>query len=237
MHSNRYTITFALVICVSCGVLLAVVAETLRPAIEKNEKFDIRRNILKATGILEDHPQATPETMTQLYEKHIREIVINLDGNQVPGKTPSETDFKKEKELLPVYLRMDGDTVKAYCFPVSGKGLWSQIEGYLALGNDADHIKGITFYKHGETPGLGGEISTEEYTDQFKGKTIFDDSGNMVSITIAKGKIPESMPEDHKKHMVDGISGATLTGKGINVFLAEDLKKYEPYLRQIRKQG
>jgi len=126
--------------------------------------------------------------------------------------------------------------VTAYILPISGKGLWSTVYGYLALEQDGITIKGITFYKHGETPGLGGEIDKDWFKDSFKGKKIASPSGELVSVTIVKGKVIDRVPSEEAYHCVDGISGATLTGNGINQFLKADLLKYEPYLKQIRQE-
>ena len=88
---------------------------------------------------------------------------------------------------------------------------------------------GITFYKHGETPGLGGEIDKDWFTSNFVGKQIFNPSGKLVSIQIVKGTVDESRAEAY--HQVDGISGATLTTKGMNIFIEQDLKNYLPFFK------
>jgi Na+-transporting NADH:ubiquinone oxidoreductase subunit C len=107
--------------------------------------------------------------------------------------------------------------------------------GYLALQSDGETVMGITFYKHGETPGLGGEVEAAWFTDNFKGKKIFDGSGNLTSITIWKGAVPNDMPEQKRVHVVDGISGATMTGSSVNIFLKDDLKRYESFLQAVRR--
>jgi Na+-transporting NADH:ubiquinone oxidoreductase subunit C len=234
MHSNRYTMIFALAVCVSCSVLLAIAAESLKPTIQRNMKFDIQRNILSATGLLEDVPTATREEIEKLYVDRIEGNVVDGDGKIVPGKTPESLDRKIDAALYPVYLRKDNGRITAYCLPIAGKGLWSTIYGYIALKEDATTVKGLTFYKHGETPGLGGEVEKEWFTKGFKDKTIFNSEGEFTPITVAKGKVLEALSADKKLHTVDGISGATLTGNGINFFLEEDLTKYLPYLKRIR---
>ena len=118
--------------------------------------------------------------------------------------------------------------------PVSGKGLWSTIYGYLALQTDLSTISGITFYKHGETPGLGGEIEKEWFTNNFKGKKIRDDNGVLTSVKVVKGKVIAGNPKEI--HEVDGISGATLTGRGVANFLKVELKKYEPFFAKIEAE-
>ena len=93
-------------------------------------------------------------------------------------------------------------------------------------------MKGIRFYKHGETPGLGGEVEKDWFTNNFVGKKITDKNGLLVSIQSVKGQVDSSSPDSY--HQVDGISGATMTTKGLNEFLMNDLKKYDSYFQKIR---
>lgn len=120
-----------------------------------------------------------------------------------------------------------GDKVEAYIMPIEGYGLWDMMYGYLALAPDLNTIKGIRFYNHKETPGLGGEAEKPWFTSQYTGKKILDENGELVSIKVAKAKATGP-------YEVDGISGATLTGKGITEFMKEDLMRYEPYFKTLR---
>ena len=105
--------------------------------------------------------------------------------------------------------------------------------GYFAIEPDASTAKGITFYKHKETPGLGAEVDKDWFKNNFIGKKFIDDSGNLVSIEVIKGFVSDKDP--NAKHKVDGISGATVTGNGLTTLLKADLQKYEPYFAKIRK--
>lgn len=234
MHSNAYTIGFALAVCVTCSVILALTAGGLKPLIEQNETLDIQRNILKALDLYHTDDDLSQDAVQSLYEQRVEGFVVNPDGTIVPGKNPAEIDPDTDGNLLPVFARMDDGTITGYCIPISGMGLWSTLYGYLALQNDGETVMGITFYKHGETPGLGGEVDAEWFTSNFIGKKIFDDAGNLTSITVAKGAISKDVPPEKKQHMVDGISGATMTGNGINDFLKADLEKYSPFLNTVR---
>jgi len=233
MHSNTYTVVFSLVVCVTCSVLLALTAGGLKPIIEKNEVFDIHRNILKAVDLYNKEDNASHEQIENTYIEKIRGIVIDETGKLIPGKDPSEINPDTEKNLLPLFARLDGKDVSAYCIPISGKGLWSTLYGYIAIENDGETVMGITFYKHGETPGLGAEVASDWFTSNFKGKKIFDSDGVLTSITVAKGTASADS-EEALSHMVDGISGATMTGNGVNVFLLSNLKQYEPVLKNLR---
>ncbi len=112
--------------------------------------------------------------------------------------------------------------------PVRGKGLWGPIWGYMALESDLNTISGAVFDHKGETPGLGAEINTDWFQEPFTGKTIFDESGKFVSITVVKGGADPSDP-----HGVDGISGGTITSKGLEEMLADCLAGYVNHFQEI----
>jgi len=237
MRSNTYTFTFTLAVCVGCSLFVSLAAIGLRPQQELNYKVDRQRNILRSVGLPEstDH-RLSPAEVQQLFRERIQGIVVDTNGNIVAGRKPEDVDPEKEPDLLPVYLRKDGSTITAYSIPVSGKGLWSTIYGYLALDPDGVTVRGITFYKHGETPGLGGEIEKPWFQNNFKGKKILDEQGRLTSITVVKGKVKDQIPPSEASHYVDGISGATLTGKGVTALLRHSLERYDPYFRKVRAE-
>ncbi len=227
---NTYTLVFAAVICVVCSILLASASALLRDRQTAMAELDRKTNVLKAFGVATRTPEGqkiSEKDVNQTFTDHITEIFLDAaTGQPVTGGDNREGQ-------LPLYLWKDGDAITKYAFPVSGKGLWSTIYGYLALGKDLQTIIGITFYRHGETPGLGGEIEKDWFQDQFKGKRIFEDQ-HLLRLEVVKGKVADKYPQGND-HAVDGISGATLTGNGLNHFLNEDLEKYEQYFKSIRK--
>ena len=107
--------------------------------------------------------------------------------------------------------------------------MWSTLYGYFAIEPDGMTAKGITFYAHKETPGLGGEVDKSWFQNNFVGKRFIDDKGNLVGIKVVKGKA-----DVNSDYEVDGISGATITSKGLETFLVDDLRKYEPFFKKIR---
>lgn len=233
MHSNFQTFRFAIIITLVCSLLLAGAATFLKPLQQENIALDIKKNILKAAGITTAEQENTRDQVLKLYEENIEESVIDKSGNAVKG-THADINPKDTQGLLAIYKWGSGDQVKAYIIPISGKGLWSTLYGYLAVEPDGKTIKGITFYQHGETPGLGGEVDKEWFTDSYIGKQFVDGDGNLVSITVVRGKVKDRVSEDEFYHNVDGISGATLTGRGINVFLKKNLESYEPFFKKLR---
>jgi Na+-transporting NADH:ubiquinone oxidoreductase subunit C len=237
VHKNSYTFFFAAAVTITCSLLLASAATLLRNRQLENEALDMRKNILASVGITGQSGQSLQrQDILRLYDENIKSKVLNLQGQEIPDKKADELDEKKDKDLLPLYYAHQNGDITAYILPISGKGLWSTVYGYLALESDGFTVKGITFYKHGETPGLGGEIDKDWFKDNFKGKKITSPDGQLISVTIVKGKVAERVAPEEAYHYVDGISGATLTGNGINQFLKTDLIRYEPYLKQVRQE-
>ncbi|MHC4516137.1 MAG: NADH:ubiquinone reductase (Na(+)-transporting) subunit C [Planctomycetota bacterium] len=135
----------------------------------------------------------------------------------------------RDHEYDAVYVA-DTPAGTVYCVPISGPGLWSILYGFLALKDDLNTVVGITFYQHGETPGLGGEVEKSWWREDWKGKKILED-GRLVSITVLRGRgNPNRGP-----HEVDGISGSTITCNGVARFIKEDLQNFELYFKQLRK--
>lgn len=234
MHSNSYTFRFAATVTIVCSVLLASAATLLKPRQIENEKLDIKKNIISSVGITpEEGKSFSRQDINRLFKENIKGLVIDGEGNIIEDKNPENIDPKKDVGLLPLYERVQNGQVTAYIVPVSGKGLWSTIYGYMALEPDMSTVVGITFYKHGETPGLGGEIEKDWFCNNFVGKRIRNEKGELVSIEVVKGKVADKYSDDQAYHYVDGISGATLTGRGLTRFLKEDLRRYEPFFKKV----
>jgi len=231
-HSNAYTFRFAAMVTIVCSVLLAGAATILKPRQDENKLIDKKKNILSSVGIKPTEGESfSRKKITELYGENIKELVLDNDGNIVEGKKPGDLDPKKDKDLHALYQNVEDGLITSYVLPISGKGLWSTIYGYLALNSDAVTVRGITFYSHGETPGLGGEIEKEWFTDNFVGKKITDENGIIVSITVIKGKVDPNAA--NAIHQVDGISGATITARGVQNFIKSNLETYEPFLKKV----
>ena len=233
-NSTVYTFGFALVICFACSLSLAVVSEGLRPQREINEELDVKKNILKAVELKTPvTPSMKSQEILKLYDAKIEEKVISLDGQMIGDKKPS--GIKDGEELYPLYVYKENGQIVSYAFPVYGKGLWSTIYGYLALEADGTTVRGVTFYKHGETPGLGGEVEKVWFQENFKGKKIWDaKTQTLHPVAVVKGKVADKVSKTEQKFYVDGISGATMTGQGVTDFLDRWIRVYEPYFQNIR---
>jgi Na+-transporting NADH:ubiquinone oxidoreductase subunit C len=214
-----------------CGGLLAFASQALKPRQDANIELERKSNILSTVMSLEEGAD-----VTKLYESRIRELVIDFNGNLVDKKAVDVNvaiEYKKlpEERLLPVYEfinETNPDKVENAVIPVFGFGLWNNIAGYVALESDFNTIKGVSYSHVGETPGLGARIATAEIQDRYKGKQIFQ-AETLVSVVMQKG---EGIDYANDPHKVDGMSGATLTAKGVNNMLKEYFGCYKKYLEK-----
>ena len=236
MHSNRYTLLFVFIITVVLGTLLSVTKENLKLKQEDNLRADVNKTILRSLDFSEeeDNPWSN-EKVEEIFNNSIVGLCVDSEGNKIHNVVLEEIDIEKDIERLPVYLKVIDDELQGVALPVAGKGLWSTLFGYIALAPDLDTVLGIQFYKHGETPGLGGEVEKEWFTNNFIGKKIRNVEGEIIGIKVLKGKVDDS--KEDAIHQVDGISGATVTSNGVTIFLKDDLKRYEAYLNEIRENG
>lgn len=225
---------FAAVICLVCSAALSLCASSLRPIQTKNQKIYQHRNILLAVGIPGDpNAEFSNEDVEQVFAAQMEKITIDSEGVPVESvEVEGESDAAPDTNEIYLYKDETGE-VQGYVLPLSGQGLWGPISGYLALEPDMNTVKGVTFFTKMETPGLGAEIANSWFEDQFKGKHIFDDQGNLVSIDVVKGEA-EKIAADRIDHAVDGVSGATITSDGVTAMLENWLNIYEPYFRSVK---
>jgi Na+-transporting NADH:ubiquinone oxidoreductase subunit C len=210
------------------AAILASISMALKPMQVRNTEIEKKQSILASVNI-----ESTAADAEQIYaEKILNEYVVNVKGDQVEGDA-FNTDLKKERAkkdhndmILPVFECQTNDGLK-YVLPLRGTGLWGPIWGYIALNDDMNTIYGANFDHQGETPGLGAEISTSLFEKPFVGKKLFDESGKLVSIIVAK--VGQDAPAEHK---VDGISGGTITSKGLEKMLLDDFTSYQEFLKK-----
>lgn len=220
------------------AVLLALAAIQLGPLQQQNVRIEKMQNILSSIGI-----ESEVDDAEKLFNQYIQDqVVLNNQGEQVKNDVKAfDIDLKKEQDklktgraneqLFPLFIFKKEDKLY-YVIPVRGKGLWGPIWGYLSLQEDMNTIYGASFGHKSETPGLGAEISTAEFQEQFNGKTIFDNSGNFTSVRVIKGGAP---PDD--QHGVDAISGGTVTSNGVSEMLSRTLESYIPFFKSNNSSG
>ena len=236
MHSNRYTLFFVFIITVILGTLLSVTKENLKLKQEDNLRADVNKTILRSLEFKEEENNPwSNEKVEEIFNNSIVGLCVDSEGNKIDNVILEEIDIEKDIERLPVYLKVIEGKLEGIAIPVAGKGLWSTLFGYIALEPDLDTVLSIQFYKHGETPGLGGEVEKEWFTENFIGKKIRNVEGEIIGIKVLKGKVDDS--KEDAIHQVDGISGATVTSNGVTIFLKDDLKRYEAYLNKIKENG
>jgi Na+-transporting NADH:ubiquinone oxidoreductase subunit C len=225
---------YAAIITTVCGGLLAVASEGLKDKQQANIELEQKENILSAVMEL---PEGT--NIEELYAKKVKSFVVDATGKVVEGKEAKDivvlAEYKKpaDQRLLPVYEfrnETSPDKIDFVVLPVFGFGLWDNIWGFVALQSDLNTIQGVKFQHKGETPGLGARISSDEIQQRFKGKSIYDNDV-LVSVSMMKG---EGLDYSGEVHKVDGMSGATLTAKGVNNMIADYLKLYENYLKSLK---
>lgn len=249
----KKTITVTLLLCIVCSVVVSTAAVLLRPAQETNKALDFKRNILSAAGLMEEG-----RSVEEIFEERVTTRVVDLQTGEYTDEVDSNTyeqrkAAKDPSRSLPlsgdediagisrrerysiVYLVEDQQGgLQSIILPVRGYGLWSTLYGFLALEEDARTVVGLGFYEHAETPGLGGEIDNPNWKAQWPGKIVYDEQGE-VAVRVAKGAVdPDSAGADYT---VDGLSGATLTSRGVQNLLQFWLsdKGYKPFLINLRE--
>ena len=233
---NKYV--FILTIAIVCSLLLSLASEGLKDIKNKNIEIDKKKNILSAIGV--DADNFSILDIDQYFTKNIDTLIITLEGdiidnisihdlNEIENKQTGEVEyFYQTKEFLPIYNEKIKNVI---IIPISGKGLWSSLFGYCEIdANNFSTVKGITFYAHGETPGLGAEISKESFESNYIGKEIYSGE-ELLSIKVTK----PGLADKNNLYEVDGISGATITSRGVTELLKRDLKRYEPYFIRNKK--
>ena len=228
MSDNVKTVTFAAALCLVCSLLLTAASSGLKTFHQANILLDKQQNILKSVGLIQGGESYSSTEIVSRYHQNIKALWVNPSGHIVAEEKRGVSD-------LPVYLYLQEAAIAAYILPVNSRGLWGRIHGYLAIQSDGETISGFTVYSHSETPGLGGEIEKRWFQKNFVGKKIVDRAGSFVAIAIAKGAVAEKIPAEKQINYVDGISGATLTGKFLSTGLKEILLQYEPVSINFRK--
>ncbi|MDX1700499.1 MAG: Na(+)-translocating NADH-quinone reductase subunit C, partial [Melioribacteraceae bacterium] len=144
---------------------------------------------------------------------NIKEISVNPNLSASIEKSNDIADIKRKPNYMVIYEVIQEGKIDKYILPIYGKGLWSTLYGFIALDKDLKTIKGLTFYEHGETPGLGGEVDNPRWKNQWKGKQAFDEEGN-ITIEVIKGIVDRSSPKSN--YQIDGLSGSTITTRGVD---------------------
>lgn len=231
------TLRVALLLCVVCSIFISSAAVILKPMQEANKTLDRNKNILAAAGMYD--PAVTPEDEVAELFAQFTPRIVDLDSGEFVseeqlsslGIDPATYDqrsvqnapefsdaltgeddiagLKRRVRYSTVYIVSDDNgEIADIVLPISGYGLWGTMYGYLALEGDGNTVKGIGYYDQKETPGLGGEVTNPRWKAQWPGKEVYDEDGD-VALSVVKGG-------GQGIHQVDGISGASLTSRGVD---------------------
>lgn len=240
-----------LVLAFVCSALVAGAAVGLRPMQEANRQLDQKKNILYAADLFDDS-----KSIEEMFASIETRIVELSTGKYVSADQLDPATYNQRKAALSeqfgqpldknsdlasigrlekyslVYLVKDGEQIKQIILPVRGKGLWSTMYAYVALESDLNTIRGVSFYEHGETPGLGGEVENRKWQKSWQGKLVYNPD-QITSIGLVKGK---AAAESSGQYQIDGLSGATLTANGVNNLLEFWFGDhgFKPYLAAIK---
>lgn len=233
-NSNTYTFIYASVMVIIVATILSVAAISLKPFQTRNIEIEKKQNILASVQVA-----STPADAESKYEKIItNSYAVNSKGEIVEedAKEVFKINLKVqhsldlEEQLMPIFEAKLQDGSIKYVVPVYGAGLWGPIWGYISFNDDMNTVYGAFYDHQGETPGLGAEIATSHFQQQFNNKEIFD-SGKFVSIHVAKKGDNSVAPI----HTVDAISGGTLTSTGLQQMLSDDLSGYIEFFKNKKQ--
>jgi Na+-transporting NADH:ubiquinone oxidoreductase subunit C len=251
-HSTAYIIGFAGLICLVCSIVVSTAAVSLRPMQTENKELDRQKQVLRVAGLLAPGEAADADKIRRLFEESIDPRVVDTatgaydesvdpstydqqkalkDPEASRRAEPNNAGVQRIPDKAVVYHKITDGQLEMVILPVEGKGLWSTLYGFVALAPDLTTIEGITFYQHGETPGLGGEVDNPAWKQLWVGRQAFSPEGD-VAIQVIKGHAGPAVEDPYE---VDGLSGATITSRGVShlvrFWLSED--GFGPYLDRM----
>lgn len=229
------TLIVAISLCVVCSVVVSLSAVTLRPLQVAKEEENLKRNILEAAGMY-DPAQKVEEQFAHFKVRIVDlesgtftdavdadsydEVAAAKDPNlsNVLSKDQDIAKISRQEKYAKVYTVEDENGIETLVLPIRGYGLWSTLYGFIALESDLNTVIGLGFYDQKETPGLGGEVDNPRWKALWHGKQIYGDSFDQVAIAIIKGTV-DVQNDPKAKYKVDGLSGASLTSRGVHNML------------------
>jgi len=250
----KKTVLVAVLLCLACSVMVSTAAVALKSQQIANQTNDIRKNILAVTG--QYQPGADIDALFENFEVRLVELETGeFAGDEIDPATfdqrraarssdmginlSNREDIagigRKAKYARVYILRAEDDSIEQIVLPVHGYGLWSTMYGFLSLESDINTISGLRFYDHAETPGLGGEIDNPRWRDQWEGKKVYNEAGD-VEIRVMRGFVDRNA--DGIEYKVDGLSGATLTSNGVSNMMEFWMGEqgFKPFVENMRAE-
>lgn len=261
-NSNGYTFFFAIAMVVIVGAALAITSYGLKPMQQKNQATKKMMDILGAVKVDADRSNAA-ELFNEYVTRRVSvdyngNVLKEMDGSEeidpLDKQDPFNIDVKKDyrsfvKKIVKesggdaevIAQRLDEEGVRFPVFeiqkdgeqyfvcPMVGTGLWGPIWGYVSLEDDYQTIYGARFDHKAETPGLGAEIKEDFFQVKFEGKELNLAEGTDL-FNVLKGGAQTN------EHSVDGITGGTITSKGVDEMLNRTLPVYVNYFENANNQ-
>lgn len=254
-NSTSYIVTFAAIVCVICSLFVSAAAVLLKDQQEQNALLDKQKKVLAVSGLIEEGERPSPSEVQRLFDERMTTVVVNMETGEIAEDAPIDPKLYDQQKAskdpsmsfpvesnparvnrMPKYTLVyevwadDAQSQLALrVLPVEGMGLWGTLYGYVAIDNDNETIRGLTFYKHKETPGLGGEVDNPTWKAKWDGRKAYgpEDEPRIKVIKGAAGSVEEA------PYSVDGLSGATITSNGVTNLLQFWLGEegFKPFLK------
>ena len=239
--SNGFTFGFAIIMVAIVGTILASLAMGLKQRKKDNEEVKKKMDILSAFLDLEQE-KITRANAQESFDEYVNlkdAIVLDPNGKVKKGIKAFDVNIKKEyrdKNLdpkdknYPLFIGKNKKKEKVYIIPLVGKGLWGPMWGNICVGPDMQTIIGASFGHKTETPGLGAEISQEFFIKGWRNEKISDANFDFSKFEVVKDGSGSKM-----ETKVDGITGGTITSKGVEEMANRCLKVYVKYFKSLKE--
>ena len=259
-NSVGYIVGFAAAVCIGCSLLVSTTAVVLKDRQVANQLYSKQTKILAVAGLIEDGSKPPQDEVNDLFENRIETVIVNMESDEVATDSGIEDALRYDQqkaskdpdqsyaidanlakvarlpEYIPIYFikNEEGETDNIV-LPVEGMGLWGTMYGFVSIDGDLETIRGLTFFQHKETPGLGAEVDNPNWKAKWPGRKIYGEDG-APAIQVIKG---HAGSPDQAPYQVDGLSGATITSNGVTNLLQFWLGEegFGAYLDSLEAEG
>ncbi|MCC1493714.1 FMN-binding protein [Cognatishimia sp. F0-27] len=244
-ESRTKTLVMAFLVSAVCGLMVSGATVLLRPiqtanrAAEEQARIEaLVRGIPGMAALLEQSGGALSTVVIDIEEGRAAQDVTTATLEATLADTGNWTTLDagvdiaglgQRPDYAQIFLLRTGDAISLVLLPLTGQGYGGRIDAILALEGDLNTIAGIAITGHSETPGLGGRIEDPSWQASFPGTAIRDDTGDLrFNVARADASGP---------YQVDGITGATRTGRGVSNMVRFWLgpEGYGPLIRAIER--